>query len=242
MIVLPRLYPILDAGSFTDPQILLVAAEELVSAGCTLIQYRNKSGNARGMLGQGRELKQRLSRPNASQDAGLEGGAQGFSDGKENPHVSQKKRDVGHPNAPSIKLIMNDRADLALAAEFDGVHVGQDDLSPESVRMIIGPDRWLGVSTHNPEQLAEADLTSADYLAIGPVFATSSKEKPDPIVGLEGVRRARELTRKPLVAIGGITRANAVSVIEAGADSVAVISDLLRDPRKSAEEFFRVLR
>ena len=87
----------------------------------------------------------------------------------------------------------------------------------------------------------EADLTSADYLAIGPVFATSSKEKPDPVVGLEGVRRARSLTRKPLVAIGGITRANAASVIEAGADSVAVISDLLREPRKSAEEFFRIL-
>jgi len=137
---------------------------------------------------------------------------------------------------------MNDRADLCLAAEFDGVHVGQEDLSPESVRGIIGPERWLGVSTHNPEQLREADLTCADYLAIGPVFTTSSKERPDPVVGLEGVRRARALTGKPLVAIGGITRANAASVIDAGADSVAVISDLLREPRKSAEEFFRVLR
>jgi thiamine-phosphate pyrophosphorylase len=142
----------------------------------------------------------------------------------------------------NVKLIMNDRADLCLVAEFDGVHVGQDDLSPEAVRSIIGPDRWLGVSNHNPEQLAKADQTSADYLAIGPVFSTSSKDKPDPVVGLEGVRRARQLTRKPLVAIGGITRANAASVIEAGADSVAVISDLLRDPRKSAEEFFRILR
>ena len=148
------------------------------------------------------------------------------------------KRRIGN----SVKLIMNDRADLCLADDFDGVHVGQEDLSPESVRKIIGPERWLGVSTHNPEQLAEADRTSADYLAIGPVFSTSSKDKPDPVVGLEGVRRARQLTRKPLVAIGGITRANAASVIEAGADSVAVISDLLRDPRKSAEEFFRVLR
>jgi thiamine-phosphate pyrophosphorylase len=137
---------------------------------------------------------------------------------------------------------MNDRADLCVAAEFDGVHVGQDDLSPESVRKIIGPDRWLGVSTHNPEQLHDADSTSADYLAIGPVFTTSSKANPDPVVGLEGVRRARALTRKPLVAIGGITRGNAASVIEAGADSVAVISDLIRDPRKSAEEFLRILR
>ncbi|MGO8986043.1 MAG: thiamine phosphate synthase, partial [Terriglobales bacterium] len=116
-----------------------------------------------------------------------------------------------------------------------------DDLSPEAARSIIGSTRWLGVSTHNPEQLAGADRTSANYLAIGPVFATSSKANPDPVVGLDGVRRARELTRKPLVAIGGVTRANARSVIDAGADVVAVISDLIRDPRKSAEEFFRVL-
>jgi thiamine-phosphate pyrophosphorylase len=141
-----------------------------------------------------------------------------------------------------VQLIMNDRADLCLAADFDGVHIGQDDLSPESVRGIIGSGRWLGVSTHNPEQIKQADRTSADYLAIGPVFSTSSKAKPDPVVGLEGVRQARELTRKPLVAIGGISRANAASVIEAGADSVAVISDLLREPRKSAEEFFSILR
>jgi len=141
-----------------------------------------------------------------------------------------------------VKLVMNDRADLCLAAEYDGVHVGQEDLSPPSVRGIIGPDRWLGFSTHNLQQVKEADRTSADYLAIGPVFSTSSKDKPDPVVGLEGVRLARALTRKPLVAIGGITRANAASVIEAGADSVAVISDLLREARKSAEEFFRILR
>jgi thiamine-phosphate pyrophosphorylase len=140
-----------------------------------------------------------------------------------------------------VKLIMNDRADLCLAADFDGLHLGQDDLSPESARRIIGPNRWLGVSTHNPGQLAEADRTSADYLAIGPVFATSGKANPAPVVGLAGVRHARTLTRKPLVAIGGITRANARSVIDAGADAVAVISDLIRDPRKSAEEFLRIL-
>ena len=200
---LGRLYPIADAASFCLTQGLIQFAQELAAGGCTWLQYRNKSGNARVMLEQARELKESLGN--------------------------------------SVHLIVNDRADLCLVAEFDGVHVGQEDLSPRAVRAIIGPDRWLGVSTHNPEQLREAELTSADYLAIGPVFATSSKEKPDPVVGLEGVRRARSLTRKPLVAIGGITRANAASVIEAGADSVAVISDLLREPCKSAEEFFRIL-
>jgi thiamine-phosphate pyrophosphorylase len=153
----------------------------------------------------------------------------------------EQARELRRRLGDKIRLIMNDRADLCLAAGFDGLHVGQEDLSPESARRVIGPKLWLGVSTHNPEQLREADLTTADYLATGPVFATSSKERPDPVVGLEGVRRARELTRKPLVAIGGITRANARSVLDAGADAVAVISDLLRGPRKSAEEFFRIL-
>ena len=157
------------------------------------------------------------------------------------PRMLEEARALRQHFGRSIKLIMNDRADLCLAAEFDGVHVGQDDLSAEGARRVIGPDLWLGVSTHNPEQLRQADATSANYLAIGPVFATASKLNPDPVVGLEGVRRARELTRKPLVAIGGISRANARSVIDAGADSVAVISDLIREPRKSAEEFFRIL-
>jgi thiamine-phosphate pyrophosphorylase len=203
MLRLPRLYPILDVDCFPSIDGIFSAAEELASAGITLLQYRNKSGNARQMLAHARHLKARL--------------------------------------GSRMQLIMNDRADLCLAAQYDGLHIGQDDLSPESTRGIIGPTRWLGVSTHNPEQLAEADQTSADYLAIGPIFGTTSKSNPDPVVGLDGVRRARELTRKPLVAIGGITRANAHSVIDAGADSVAVISDLIREPRKSAEEFLRVL-
>jgi thiamine-phosphate pyrophosphorylase len=155
--------------------------------------------------------------------------------------ILEHARDLKRRLGKSVRLIMNDRADLCLAADFDGVHVGQDDLSPEGVRRLIGPDLWLGVSTHNPEQLRQADATTANYVAIGPVFATTSKQRPDPVVGIAGVRRARELTRKPLAAIGGITRANALSVIEAGADAVAVLSDLLREPRKSAEEFFRIL-
>src|SRR5713226_8554954 len=168
MIPLPQLYAILDASSFTDADTLCLSARELVAGGVTLVQYRNKSGNARQMLEQARELKRR----------------------------------VGN----SARLIMNDRADLCLAAGFDGVHVGQDDLSPEGARQVIGGALWLGVSTHNPSQLCEADRTTANYLAIG-----------------------------------GITRANCRQVITAGADAVAVISDLLLEPRKSAEEFFRIL-
>jgi thiamine-phosphate pyrophosphorylase len=201
--MLPRLYAILDTACFPNVEDLFSTAEELSAGGVTLLQYRNKSGNAREMLEQARELKRRL------------GG--------------------------SVKLIMNDRADLCLAAGLDGVHVGQEDLSPDGARKVIGARLWLGVSTHNPEQVKEADKTSADYIAIGPVFSTASKVNPDPVVGLEGVRNARVLTRKPLVAIGGINRANCLSVIEAGADSVAVISDLIRESRKSAEDFLRIL-
>jgi thiamine-phosphate pyrophosphorylase len=152
-------------------------------------------------------------------------------------HAVELRRRIG----VRASLIMNDRADLCLAADFDGVHVGQDDLSPESVRKIIGHGRVMGVSTHNPEQVKQADRTSADYIAIGPVFPTSTKASPGPVVGLAGVRRARELTPKPLVAIGGICRENCRSVIEAGADSVAVISDLVSQPGKSVEEFLRIL-
>jgi thiamine-phosphate pyrophosphorylase len=136
-----------------------------------------------------------------------------------------------------IVLIMNDRADLALAAGFDGVHVGQDDLPVESARKVVGPKLIVGASTHNPEQLRLADQTSTDYLAIGPVFATVSKANPDPVIGLEGVRAARALTRKPLVAIGGIAVTNARSVIEAGADSLALISALVPEVAKSYERF-----
>jgi thiamine-phosphate pyrophosphorylase len=265
---LPRLYAILDASCFADPSALLTAAEELAAAGCTLIQYRNKSSSARIMLEQAWELRRRFPLNPASSWRHPEGPrfherdegsrvqrlrSQSASDPSLRPKNGYARDDAGknetsriQTDGSPVRLIMNDRADLCLAAEFDGVHVGQDDLSPASVRQIIGWGkqehvRWLGVSTHNPEQVREADQTSADYIAIGPIFATSSKANPDPVVGLEGVHRARELTRKPLVAIGGITRANARSVIDAGADCAAVISDLSRDPRKSAEEFLRIL-
>lgn len=125
---------------------------------------------------------------------------------------------------PDPTLILNDRVDLVARAGFDGAHVGQGDMAPAEARRILGPLRVLGVSTHNPKQLALADQAPVDYIAIGPVFATASKENPDPEVGLEGVRVARRLTAKPLVAIGGIGLGNVRAVIEAGAESVAVIS------------------
>jgi len=141
----------------------------------------------------------------------------------------------------SAKLIMNDRADLCLASGLDGVHLGQDDLSVEGARKVVSNGRWIGISTHNVEQAVAADSTPADYIAIGPIFATQSKERPDPMIGLQGLKKIRAATRKPLVAIGGITLANCRSVIDAGADSVAVISGLLASPAKTVEDFIRIL-
>lgn len=148
-------------------------------------------------------------------------------------------------SSSSCRLILNDRPDLAVVANADGVHVGQTDLSPQDTRTVLGPGRILGLSTHNQEQLQAADQSPADYIAIGPVYATGTKLNPDPVVSLEGVRLARQLTRKPLVAIGGITRENARSVLDAGADSVAIVSGLL-SPREStlniARDFLDILR
>ena len=146
-----------------------------------------------------------------------------------------------HGQGSFPRLIMNDRSDLCLAAEFDG----RACWARRSFSRGCAEDRRPGAlagSFHAQSAAGvEADKTSADYIAIGPVFATGSKTNPDPVIGLAGVRQARALTRKPLVAIGGITRENCRSVIDAGADSVAVISDLIREPRKSAEEFLRIL-
>lgn len=138
-------------------------------------------------------------------------------------------------------FIVNDRADVAVAAGADGVHVGQDDLPVESARAILGPGKIIGYSTHVLEQVREADRSSANYIAFGPIFPTTSKANPDAVVGLEGLRAARKATRKPLVAIGGITLENARAVIEAGADSVAVIRALVgtEDIRARAPEFLR---
>ena len=142
-----------------------------------------------------------------------------------------------------LTFFVNDRPDIAYLAQADGVHVGQDDLSVEQARSIVGPDRWVGVSTHNREQFVQAAATSADYVAIGPIFATTSKANPDPVVGLDLLRDLRPLTKKPIVAIGGIRLEHAAEVIEAGADSVAVISDILKapNPAQRARQFIHRL-
>ncbi len=250
--LLPPLYPIIDFSCFAaqpDPVWVIARyAEELMSAGATLIQLRDKSepANTRRFLSCARELR-RVTMDRAT-------------------------------------LIINDRVDLCLASDADGVHLGQDDLSPEAAWRIFDsaisrslgaptrrvPHRFaakpqtspeisservggnaaiathpkrilIGFSTHNLAQVREADTLPVDYIAIGPVFATGSKANPDPVVGLEGVRQARQVTRKPLVAIGGITRLNCAQVKDSGADSVAVISDLLESPGKAVADFLRVL-
>jgi thiamine-phosphate pyrophosphorylase len=231
---LPPLYPIIDFNFFADQsnpvREVLRFAEALLQGGATLIQYRDKSGGAARMLSCARELRR-------------------ITEGR-------------------ATLIINDRADICLAAGADGAHLGQEDLSPVAARSIFDqaarkqlfrpspettadPSNFvaekvvsllIGFSTHNLNQVIEADSTPIDYLAVGPVFATGSKANPDPVIGLDGVRQARAATAKPLVAIGGITRKNCVQTREAGADSVAVISDLLESPVKAVEDFLRILR
>jgi thiamine-phosphate pyrophosphorylase len=140
-------------------------------------------------------------------------------------------------------FFVNDRPDVAYLSGADGVHVGQDDLSVAQARAVVGPDRWVGVSTHNREQFEKASASSANYVAIGPIFATSSKVNPDPVVGTDLIRKLRPLTEKLIVAIGGIRLEHAAEVIEAGADAVAVISDILgaADPAQQAGNFIRRL-
>ncbi len=213
---LPRVYPIVDAAQFSGSSnpgdSMIQFTGELLRGGATLFQYRDKIQTGRQFLSCARELR-RITRQKAT-------------------------------------LIINDRSDLCLAAEADGVHLGQDDLAPEAARRIFDAaidntnprnPLWIGFSTHNLTQVEHAELLPVDYIAIGPVFATSGKANPDPVLGLEGVRQARKATAKPLVAIGGITRENCRAVLEAGADSIAVISDLLASPAKALEEFIRVL-
>jgi thiamine-phosphate pyrophosphorylase len=227
----PRLYPIVDAGLLAARDVETVRfAEELRAAGVELVQYRNKVSGPQEVLRNAAVIREVMA-------------------------------------GSSCRLIMNDRADLAVLAEWDGVHVGQGDLSPEDAKAVVlrtmpthrmkqGRDEWgtrivqgsdmlVGVSTHTEEQVKGTDGSCADYVAVGPVFATGTKLDAEAVIGLDGVRRARALTKKPIVAIGGITRANARSVIDAGADSMAVISALLVEGEtveKVARDFLEILR
>jgi thiamine-phosphate pyrophosphorylase len=223
---LSPLYPIIDTETLRTHGVAVAEfAQELRDAGVMLVQYRDKVGGPQEILRVAAEIS-----------AVFEGSG--------------------------ATLILNDRADLAALAGW-GVHVGQGDLSPADAKVVVlctiptlatmePSRRWgtpelglVGVSTHTDEQVRIADAGNADYIAVGPVFATSTKLNAEPVVGLEGVRRARALTRKPLVAIGGITLANARSVIDAGADSVAVIGGLFvpgRSVREVAEDFLEILR
>ena len=151
---------------------------------------------------------------------------------------------AGSRTLRDLKIIVNDRPDIAAIAGAAGVHVGQDDLDAEAARKVCASPLWVGVSTHNLEQVRVADHTSADYVALGPIFATATKENSEPVVGLDFLRAARKLTRKPLVAIGGITVQSAGDVYRAGADSVAVISDLRNaaDPARRAGEYLQIAR
>ncbi|HTP70439.1 MAG TPA: thiamine phosphate synthase [Dongiaceae bacterium] len=156
-------------------------------------------------------------------------------------HTSEQLAQLAHKSGAT--LFVNDRPDIAFLAGAGGVHVGQDDLSVEQARSIVGPDGWVGVSTHNPEQFAKAAATSADYIAIGPIFTTTSKANPDPVVGTELLPQLRASTSKPIVAIGGIRLEQAEAVLQAGAHSVAVISDILLapNPRERAAQFLQRL-
>jgi thiamine-phosphate pyrophosphorylase len=130
-----------------------------------------------------------------------------------------------------IRIIINDRVDIALALKADGVHLGQDDLSPEAARRILGPEAIIGFSTHTLEQALSAMEMPIDYIAIGPIFGTATKEKADSPISLDGLRRVRQaVNTKPVVAIGGVTLENSTAVLGAGADALALISDIWSQP------------
>ncbi len=147
-------------------------------------------------------------------------------------------------NAARARLLVNDRCDIARLTASGGVHVGQEDLGAEEARAIVGSDSWVGVSTHTLREVEAAATTSADYIAVGPIFPTATKEGARPPVGLGFIREARKITDKPLVAIGGITLESAPEALAAGADSVAVIRDLIEvaDVGARASQYLEVLR
>jgi thiamine-phosphate pyrophosphorylase len=211
----PRLYAILSAELVSTGEP--ACAEMLAKAGVGMIQYRNKNASSRTLL-----------------------------------EISSRIADV--LAAYPVRFIVNDRADVALLAGASGVHVGQEDLPVEDARVVCknavsqragsAEKFWVGVSTHTLDQVREAAATSADYIAVGPIFPTTTKKQPDAIVGTEFIRHARRLTSKPLVAIGGITVSTAEEVFRAGADCIAVARDLIcaADPSARAGEYLAIAR
>jgi thiamine-phosphate pyrophosphorylase len=196
-IVFPRLYAIMDAVLLTEPEPAF--ARILAQSGVELVQYRSKNSSSRAFF----DISSRI---------------------------------ADELKGTSTRFIVNDRADIARLSGAGGVHVGQEDLPVEEARAVCGNGSggadgakkfWVGISTHTLEQVRAADATSADYIAVGPIYATTTKENPDAVAGVEFIRRARALTRKPIVAIGGITVERAPEVFRAGADSVAVARDLI---------------
>jgi thiamine-phosphate diphosphorylase len=154
----------------------------------------------------------------------------------------EAEKALAFARARNVKIIINDRVDLASALKTDGVHLGQDDLPPAEARKILGETAIIGFSTHSVEQAIAAVKFPVDYIAIGPIFETSTKENPDAVVGIESLRQVRKsIGAFPLVAIGGITHENARLCLEAGADSVAVISCLLNEPEKIAEKTIELI-
>jgi thiamine-phosphate pyrophosphorylase len=217
----PPLYAILSADLLSSPSPEYAAefAAMLADAGAGIIQYRNKNATARALL----EISTKIS-------AALAG--------------------------TSARFIVNDRADIARLCGAGGVHVGQDDSPVEDARaisqqiisqterVVAAENFWIGVSTHTLEQARFAAATSADYIAIGPIFATTTKRHHEPVVGTDFILQARELTTKPLVAIGGITVATAEEVFRAGADSIAVARDLIcaENPAARAAEYLAIAK
>ena len=195
--VFPPVYAILSADLLATPEVAF--AEMLAQAGVTFIQYRNKNASSRALFEASSRIAQALAAP---------------------PHGNRR-----------VRFIVNDRPDVARLVAAGGVHVGQEDLPVEAARAVCSragdPAFWVGVSTHSLDQVREAAATSADYVAIGPIFTTTTKQNPEVTVGLDFIRQARALTRKPLVAIGGITVECAAEVFRAGADCVAVARDLV---------------
>jgi len=142
-----------------------------------------------------------------------------------------------------VKLIINDRADIAAAVGADGVHLGQHDIPVEAARELMGPQAIIGLSTHNLSQAQLAIGLPIDYLALGPIFSTSTKDDPAPELGLEGLRQTRHMLGEfPLVAIGGITANRALDVLQAGANSIAIISALMKNPDEITSQTYRLLQ